>query len=59
MVKKFASDAPSNFADIATTISRSYGKADEARFRRQTITSIFGMGTNYITLALNRAKKGD
>jgi hypothetical protein len=44
-VKKFASDVPSNFADIVDTISRSYDKADEAKFRRQTITSIFGMGT--------------
>jgi hypothetical protein len=47
MGKKFASDAPNNFADIATTISRSYDKATEVKFRRQTLTSIFGMGTKY------------
>ncbi|MDA3864597.1 MAG: hypothetical protein PF689_12090 [Deltaproteobacteria bacterium] len=46
MGKKFTSDARNNFEDIATTISRSYDKADEAKFRRQTITSIFGMGTS-------------
>jgi hypothetical protein len=46
MVKKFASDARNNFADIVDTISRSYDKADEVKFRLQTMTSIFGTGTN-------------
>jgi hypothetical protein len=31
-VKKFASDARSNFADIVDTISRSCDKADEVKF---------------------------
>ncbi len=53
MVKKFASDERSNFADIVDTISRSYDKADEVKFRRQTITSIFGMGTIYPSLFFN------
>ncbi|MDA3864405.1 MAG: hypothetical protein PF689_11120 [Deltaproteobacteria bacterium] len=47
MVKKFASDARSNFADIVFTISRSYDKADEVKFRRQTMIFLFGMGTIY------------
>ncbi len=45
MVKKQVSDARNNFSDIVDAISRSYDKADQLKFRRQTMTSIFGMGT--------------
>ncbi len=38
----------SNCADIVDTISSSYDKADEVKFRRQTMTSIFGIGTSYL-----------
>ncbi|MDA3864345.1 MAG: hypothetical protein PF689_10810 [Deltaproteobacteria bacterium] len=33
MVKKFASDARRNCDDIVATISRSYDKADQFKFR--------------------------
>jgi hypothetical protein len=58
MVKKFASDVRSNFADIATTISNSYDKADEVKFRRQTITSIFGTGTSYLSIFSEASTQG-
>ncbi|MGM0596138.1 MAG: hypothetical protein ACQES9_03790 [Myxococcota bacterium] len=40
-------DALNNFADIVATISSSYDKVDEMNFRIQTMTSIFGLGTDY------------
>ncbi|MGM0597300.1 MAG: hypothetical protein ACQES9_09700 [Myxococcota bacterium] len=52
----FGSDVRSNFADIATNISKSYDKADEVKFRRQTMTSYFGteayLGQKLITVAI-------
>ncbi|MGM0596118.1 MAG: hypothetical protein ACQES9_03685, partial [Myxococcota bacterium] len=51
--KKFASDARDKFADIVATISRSYDKTDEVKFRHQTMISIFGMGTGLLLKEFN------